>query len=229
MSKASDQHLGQLIRRKTLAGFLTVVPFGLAFLVCKWLFHFVEGIVTPAVFIGVKALGLPRPPSFFMTLLGVSIMILLFFLVGLASSHYFGKRLVAWSEALSNRIPIYRNVYNAVKQVVDTLSYMEKKAFQEAVLVEYPRRGMYSVAFVTNEIEGGVEGLTSESLLTVFVPTAPNPTSGFVIMVPRQDCMALDVTVEEAMRFIFSAGVVPVHRHATPEEVANAMHEPVGS
>lgn len=227
MSNEPSSHPAlQHIRRMTFAGFLTVLPIAFALVVCRWLFGIIDGFVSPAVHMVVQTLDLSPPPALFVTFIGIAATLLLFFLVGLGTTHYIGKEALRWTELLFQRIPIYRNIYNAVKQILETLTFMEKKAFQEAVIIEYPRKDMYSLAFVTNELPGGVEGLIEQRMLTVFVPTCPNPTSGYVILVPVEDCFELNISIEEAMRFIFSAGVVSI-AHRSIEGAAFAVEQTV--
>ena len=127
-------------------------------------------------------------------------------------------------ERIVDRMPVVRSVYGALKQILETVLHQSSNAFRQVVLVEYPRRGIWALAFVTSETEGEVQRRTSDRLVSVFLPTTPNPTSGFLLLVPKADVIYLDMTVEEAAKMIVSAGVVvPPDRtapgHVPPEPV----------
>jgi len=113
-----------------------------------------------------------------------------------------------------NKVPILRGVYKALKQILETVLAQQSNAFREAVLVEYPRRGMWVIAFITGRTQGEVQSLTEEEVINLFVPTTPNPTSGFLIFVPKEDIVKLSMSVEEALKMVISGGIVtpPDHR-----------------
>jgi uncharacterized membrane protein len=121
---------------------------------------------------------------------------------------WFGHRIVGTWERLLNRIPFFRSIYQATKQLVDTLSRGEAGHFRKVVLVEFPRKGLYTVAFVTGETRGEPAARTGQTCVNVFVPTAPNPTSGYYLMVPEVDIIPTDMTVEEAFKLVLSGGLV---------------------
>ena len=128
----------------------------------------------------------------------------LFFVGGLARL-YVGRRVIEWYESFLKRVPIVSSVYAGLKQFLETIFSDNKAAFSQAVLIEYPRRGIYSLAFVTNETS---PIHSKPDLVSVFLPTTPNPTSGFFLMIPRVDIQYLNITTEEAFTMIMSAGLV---------------------
>ncbi|MDH5412197.1 MAG: DUF502 domain-containing protein, partial [Alphaproteobacteria bacterium] len=114
-----------------------------------------------------------------------------------------------------NRMPIIRSVYGASKQILETVLKTQSNAFRQAVLVEYPRRGLWAIAFITGRTEGEVQNLVADDLINIFLPTTPNPTSGFLLFVPRDDLILLDMPVDEAIKMVISGGIVtPPDRRA---------------
>ena len=119
-----------------------------------------------------------------------------------------GRRLVAFWESLLARIPLVRTLYSAVKQIMEAVLATDAKSFRKVLLVEYPRKGVWSLAFMTSDDLGEVQDKTIANVISVFIPTTPNPTSGFVLMVPESDVIELDMAVEEGLKMIISMGVV---------------------
>lgn len=141
--------------------------------------------------------------------LSVIIVVLALLLTGMAVTNIAGQWLLSQYNRLFSNIPIVKSIYNSVKQVSDTLFSSSGQAFRQAVLVQYPREGSYTIAFVTGKPSGEVAShLPSPDMLTLYVPTTPNPTSGFMLIVPRADVIELTMSVDEALKYIISMGVV---------------------
>lgn len=152
--------------------------------------------------------------------LGVIITLMLIFIIGLITKSYIGGKLVGIGEWFVDKIPVVRSIYQATKQLVEAVFGDKSRSFKKVVLIEYPRKGLYSLAFVTGESRGEVQTRTVQNCINVFIPTTPNPTSGFYIMVPEDDVKHLDMTVEEAFKLIISGGIVsPPEKHAKTGEV----------
>ena len=139
---------------------------------------------------------------------GLLMAVLLVFVTGVLAANFIGERLVGWWELLLNRIPIVRTIYSSVKQVSDTILSPNGQAFRKAVLVQYPRQGMWTIAFLTGTPGPGVAEHLPGEHVSVYVPTTPNPTSGFFIMLPKADLVELDMSVDAALKYIVSMGVV---------------------
>ena len=138
--------------------------------------------------------------------------------IGALTTVFLGRSLLRISERLLHRMPFIRSVYSATKQIFQTILAHKSEAFRQVVLIEYPRRGMWALGFVTSHTEGEIQNLSGDDLVNVFLPTTPNPTSGFLLFVPRNDTVVLTMTVEEAAKTIISGGIVtPPDRR--PEEV----------
>lgn len=143
-------------------------------------------------------------------------------MVGWAAKNYLAAQFIAWSEGLLDRLPIVRSVYNGIKQIAETMLTQSRSSFSKACLVEYPRRGAWAIAFVSTEARGEVGArIPDDDVLSVFLPTTPNPTSGFLLFVRRSDVIMLDMTVEEAAKLVISAGLV------TPEFKGKSAVTPV--
>jgi len=139
---------------------------------------------------------------------GIILAIFILLITGMLAANLFGRRLVSFWEAILNRIPLVRSIYNSVKQISSTILDSKGKSFRKVVMLQYPRKGLWSIGFLSNEdVSTDIEGL-EEGLVAVFVPTTPNPTSGYIIMTPREDITELDMTVEEGFKFIISMGVI---------------------
>jgi uncharacterized membrane protein len=147
---------------------------------------------------------------------GAVLTVLIIFVTGLLTRNFIGKKLVYVWELLLTRIPIVSSIYSSVKQVSDTLFSSSGNAFRKAMLVQYPRQGSWTIAFLTGAPGGDVKNHLVGDYISVYVPTTPNPTSGFFLMMPRSEAIELDMTVDEALKYIVSMGVV------APEYVASA-------
>lgn len=153
--------------------------------------------------------------------LGVILTVLLVVLTGLIAANFFGRKLVSAWEAILSRIPLVRTVYGAVKQITQSLFSDASQSFREVVLVEYPRREMWMLAFVTGDTPKKFMSVVGEDLINIYVPTTPNPTSGFYLMVPPKDLKRLDIPVEVGLKMILSAGVVnPLDDPVEAEKIA---------
>jgi len=149
--------------------------------------------------------------------LGLLITILFLTLIGFVTANVLGRTLVRIGERIVARMPIIRSIYGALKQLFETVLSQSSRSFREVVLVEYPRAGAWSIAFVTADTVPAVRAATAEDAVTIYVPTTPNPTSGFLLFVPRGDLVTLDMTVDEGFKFLISGGIVaPPDRAALP-------------
>ena len=192
------------MRKYLIAGLLVWLPVGVTILVIKLLVETMDRtlLLLPPAWRPAELLGFDIPG------LGVALSVSVVFATGVVFANFLGRRLMAFWEALLARIPLVRTIYTAVKQVTETLFSSSSQSFRQVLLVEYPRRGIWSIGFQTNTELGEVQAKTGEEVLAIFVPTTPNPTSGFVLMVPRKDVVALDMSVDEGLKMIVSMGVV---------------------
>jgi uncharacterized membrane protein len=150
--------------------------------------------------------------------LGVLILLVFITLIGALTAGFLGRIVVNFGEQILSRMPVIRTVYSAIKQIIETVFKDQSNAFRHAVLVEYPRRGVWTIGFLTGTTEGEVQNLILEDVVNVYIPTTPNPTSGFLLYVPREDIQMLHMSVEEAVKMVISIGlVVPPDRRSESE------------
>ena len=139
--------------------------------------------------------------------LGVLLAAILVLTTGMIVANFLGKRLVVSLEHFLARIPLVRSLYAAIKQIMEAVLSTDAQSFRKVLLIEYPRKGVWSLAFLTSDNLGEVQAKTSSEVISVFIPTTPNPTSGFIIMVPKDDVIELDMAVEDGLKMIISLGV----------------------
>lgn len=150
--------------------------------------------------------------------LGLIVVLIFLTLLGMITANFFGRSLLNLGERLVNNLPVVRTVYGTLKQIFETIISQSSMSFREVVLIEYPRRGLYAIAFVTAPTKGEIEARMDEDMINVFLPTTPNPTSGFLLFVPKADVTYLDMSVEEGVKYVISAGLVtPPHELAEAE------------
>jgi len=205
-------------RANFLTGLVVVVPVVLTIWLTWAFITFVDAKVVPWV---------PAPYNprtyFDADIPGFGLVIFLVFtsIVGYLAKKVFGRQLIRAAEDFVARMPIVRSIYNAVKQIVETILSQSKQSFSQACLVEYPRRGLWAVAFVATETKGEIlERTGGQEMVSVFLPTTPNPTSGFLLFVPKADVVLLDMTIEEAAKLVISAGLVVPPTKAEREAAA---------
>ncbi|WP_324669180.1 DUF502 domain-containing protein [Geochorda subterranea] len=190
----------RVIRRWFIAGLVVLLPVIVTIWALAFGFNLLDGLWRSL---------LPHLIGRYVPGVGALLTVTLTVAVGAVATNVIGRRLIGWGESLLERIPVVRSVYSTAKQIVDVLAGGQKAAFQRVVLVEYPRRGLYTVGFVTStDAPAAATEAVGEELWSVFVPTSPNPTSGWVVMLPRSQCRVLHVTVDEAFRYIISGGVL---------------------
>ena len=192
------------IRRWLLAGLLVLVPLAVTVWLLNWIISTLDQTleILPGDWHPDKLLGV-HIPGF-----GVLLALVIVLSIGAIATNFLGKKLVSWWDALLNRIPIVRSIYSSVKQVSDTLFSENGNAFRKALLVQWPRPGVWTIAFQTGMPGGDVINHLQGDYLSVYVPTTPNPTGGYFVMLPRADCIELKMSVDEALTYVISMGVV---------------------
>ncbi|MEL7026526.1 MAG: DUF502 domain-containing protein [Pseudomonadota bacterium] len=207
------------LRASFLTGLVVIAPIGLtvwliwtvAGWVDSWVLPFVPSYLRPDQYIGINLRGI-----------GVFIFLIFTVFVGWMAKGLIGRSLLRWAEGLVDRMPVVRNVYNGLKQIAETVFNQSDTSFEKACLVQYPRKGIWAIAFISSEARGEVrDGIeTDDETVAVFLPTTPNPTSGFLLFVPKADIVELKMKVEDAAKLVISAGLV--YPNGTPELPANS-------
>jgi uncharacterized membrane protein len=188
------------LKRYFLTGLLVITPIWGTVLILKTLFVTVDSILGEAVS-GIV------PPQYNVPGLGIAALVLLIFTTGLLAANFIGGQIVKWWEEWLNRVPVVRGIYSTLKSMTDILSFKEKDRFNRVVLIQFPKNGHYCFAFVTGVTRGEIQDISPDPLLNVYVPTSPNPTSGYFLLVPEKEVMPVDISVEEAMKLIVSGGL----------------------
>ena len=203
------------LRRYLVAGILVWAPLAVTYLLLRFAVGLMDRtlLLLPQQFRPEELLGFQIPG------LGVILTIVVLLTTGLLAANFVGRAAVGVWESLMNRIPVVRSIYSAAKNFAEMVFSDSSQSFKRVLLIEYPRKGVYSLAFQTATELGEVQGRTGEDVVCCFVPTTPNPTSGLIIIVPRKDITILDMEVDEALKMIISLGVVvPTwHKNTTVE------------
>lgn len=208
------------LRRYIIAGLLVWVPLGVTLFILNLVVGMMDRtlLLLPADYRPENMLGFHIPG------LGIVLTLVVLIVTGVLAANLVGRRLVHFSERILDRIPLVRTVYSAAKNFAEVLFTDSSVSFKKVLLIEYPRKGVYSLCFQTSTDLEEIQARTSEDVICVFIPTTPNPTSGFILMVPTRDVIELDMDVEAAVKMIVSLGVVVPQwvrrKHAV--ELANA-------
>jgi uncharacterized membrane protein len=195
------------LRASFLTGLVVIAPVGLTIWLIWSVIGWIDGVVLPLVpytfqpeqYIGINLRGV-----------GVIIFLLFTILVGWVAKGLLGRTFIRFGENLLQNVPVVRSIYSGVKQIAETVFAQSERSFEKACLFEYPRKGIWAIGFISTTAKGEVaeRATTSGDLVSVFVPTTPNPTSGFLLFFPREDIIELDMSVEDAAKLVISAGLV---------------------
>ncbi len=199
-----------------ITGLLITTPIALTWFILNFLFKNLDAL-SPTFTRWLILLGAPIPEGYKIPFLGVIMTLFIVFLVGALTTNIFGNKLVQWGEFIVHKIPFVRRIYSGTKQVVHSLTEADTKSFSRVVLIEFPRKGMHVIAFVTSESRGEVQEKTSDRVVTIFVPTMPNPTSGFVIFTPEEELTDISMTIEEGIKYVISGGIVRPPQRDAPQ------------
>jgi uncharacterized membrane protein len=214
--------LGAILKKYFLTGLLVFIPISLSIYILK--------IVSTTADRLVGLLPLQYDPSTYLPFhipgLGFIITLIVIFLVGLVTANFVGRKLVDGIGLLFSRIPLVRTVYSGAKEIVQTFILDRPSQFRQVVLVEYPRKGTYCIAFVTGSPSGELASKVGADFVNLFVPTTPNPTSGFYILVSREETIPLNITIEDAFKLIMSAGMSVPARQIDPPKGGDQRGKP---
>ena len=191
------------LRNYFISGLLFWIPLALSVIVIKFSLEFINELV-PTKYLPETLFNLNTdfPGS------GIVLVLIIILITGVIVSNFLGRKLVELWERILNKIPGFRNVYNVLKKVSDTVFNSSTESFRKAFLIQYPSKGIWVIAFQSGDYKGEAESIIGEEMINLFVPTTPNPTSGFFVMMPKKDVFELNMTVEEAFKIVISAGVV---------------------
>jgi len=213
------------LRRYIVAGILVWLPIGVTLFLLRILVGMLDRslVLIPEQYRPEEIIGFAIPG------LGLVLTLLILLITGVLAANIVGRSMVSFWESLLERIPVVRSVYSAAKNFAEIVFSDSSQSFKKVLLIQYPRKGLYSLAFQTSSNLGEVQGRTGEEVICTFVPTTPNPTSGVIIIVPRKDVIELDMDVDEALKMIISLGVVvPTWRNDKTPELPLVMPDEPG-
>lgn len=211
-TRAKSGFLARL-RAYFLAGVLITAPIAITFYLAWAVVGFFDAQVTPLI---PKRYNPATYLPFAMPGLGLLVTFVILTMIGWLTAGFMGRIFHRVVERIVDRLPVIRNIYATIKQIFETVLAQRSNAFREAVLVEYPRRGIWAIGFITGRTEGEVQNVTEEETVNVFLPTTPNPTSGFLLFVPKTELVPLSMSVEEAIKMVISGGIVTPPDRRTP-------------
>jgi len=227
----SQHSAGPLARLRAyfLAGVLVTAPIGITAALAWWIVEFIDSQVVPLI------PGRYNPDTYFREYLGVEfglpglglvVLVIAITLIGFLAAGLVGRWVFGIGEKMLDRMPIIRSLYKLTKQIFETVLRNQSQAFRQAVLIEYPRRGLWAIAFLTADTKGEIREKLAKDHVNVFLPTTPNPTSGFLLFVPRDELIVLDMAVEDSVKLVISAGIVTPPPAANPSEPSLNLPDP---
>ena len=219
--------LNRRIRNVFITGLLITLPIALTYFILQFLFKNLDAL-SPVFTKVLIDLGAPIPEGYRIPALGLVITLLIVLAVGWFTTNFFGKRLILLGENIVGKIPFVRRIYKGSKQVVQSIAHADTRAFRKVVLIEFPRRGMLAIGFVTGEARGEVQKNTCDDVLNVFVPTMPNPTSGFLVFAPPEELTEIDMSIEDGVKYVVSGGIVTTERLKITEAKDIKIDQPTG-
>ena len=205
--KAVFMKLGSKIKAYLFTGILVTAPVAITFYMAYkfvfWIDSMVGKLIPPSIHEYLVMYNIPMVPG-----LGLVVLIGLLIFVGMFAAGFLGRFFMSLGEWIVYKLPVISSVYSLLKQVFETFFSNKTQAFSKVVLLEYPRKGIWILGFVSSETKGEVKNKLNEEMLNIFIPTTPNPTSGFLIFVPKKDTIELDMSVEQGLKFVISGGIV---------------------
>lgn len=227
-SRSGKHSLVGRLRNYLLAGIIVTAPVLITFFIIWQIVDFFDDTVSqliPARYNPETYLPFSLPGLGFLFMLG------LLTLIGWFTAGFVGRTIMRAGEQILHRMPVVRSIYGTLKQIFETVLAQSSRSFREVVLIEYPRRGLWAIAFVTGPTRGEIQRRSPEQLVNVFLPTTPNPTSGFLLFVPARDLVHLNMTIEDGMKLVISGGIVSPpgqhdgERQRTPAAAPSASHQ----
>ena len=211
------------IWKNIVGGFFLMIPLATTLIVVFWIFEKIDSILPNII-----GTVLPVVPKEWITGLGFILLLVICYFVGIAAKNYFGNIIIQTGNAMIAHIPLVNKIYLGVQQIIDSVAGQKKTLFDKAVLLEYPKKDSYCIGFVTSATTGEIPRKVNAEMVSVFVPTTPNPTSGFLLFLPKSEVIELDMNVETAIKTVMSAGVVNTdqikqtnHMYVIPKQIKN--------
>ena len=214
------------IRKTFLTGILVLAPITLTIYIFYLLFRTIDGILSHVIaqfLVEQLSLGDLQTP---IPGLGFLALVVLIFLTGAIARNYMGRKLISVGDYIVTHIPLINRIYIAIREISEAILSEKREIFKKTVLIEFPRKGFYSIAFLTQDTKGPIQEALPNDMVSVFLPKTPNPTSGFLLFVPKTDVIELEMSVEDALKLVISGGAVQLKDYESPGTV-KAHHEKI--
>jgi uncharacterized membrane protein len=214
------------IKKTLLAGLLVLAPISLTLYILYHLFRLLDGILANTVvtllrdWIGLEKPSAPVPG------LGILAILALLILTGILTRNFLVRKFIAVGDTIVARIPLINRIYIAIREISEAFLSEKREVFKKAVLIEYPRRGIFSIAFYTQDTTGPVQNTLKEDVVSVFLPTTPNPTSGYLLFVPKKSVTDLDMSVEDALKLVISGGSIHLKEFGPASPLTRSENNP---
>lgn len=208
-------------KKNLIAGLLVTIPAGLTYMILSFVITRVDRAMAPLIQGAFGPQGLYFMEEWYIPGMGFLLLGIFIIGVGLFGTNFIGKKVVATGEKILHKIPVVRVIYTSIKKVVDTISLTDTASFQKMVLITYPREPLKTLGIVCCNTPAGIEDAADQKMLNVFVPTSPNPTTGFLFMVPKKDAIEMDMSVEEGLKMIISFGMTSPEVQDTTQNINN--------
>ncbi|MBN2415600.1 DUF502 domain-containing protein [bacterium] len=210
----------QNIRKTLVAGLLVLAPITLTLYILYTLFRFLDGFLMNSIVRFIARQVFHTTVDVTIPGLGILALLALLLLTGTIARNYFGRKFIRIGDSIITRIPLINKVYTALREISEAILSEKREIFKKAVLFEYPRQGMYSIGFFTQDTSGPVQESIPEDVVSVFLPTTPNPTSGYLLFIPKKSIRELDLSVEEALKLVISGGSIHIRRNDSQQAVS---------
>jgi len=197
----------QYFQRALITGILAALPLAITYWFLTYIFKKFSGFFLPYLIMLMEKFNLTIP-LYVQKIISFSIIIFLLIFIGMLAKNYLGRKILGLIQSIAENIPIVRSVYSSIRQIVDAFQTTSGSSFKKVVIIEYPRKGIYTMGFITKDSSDFLNEATGEICSNIFVPTTPNPTSGFILLVPKKDIIDPGIPIEQGIKFVISAGLV---------------------
>jgi uncharacterized membrane protein len=207
-------------QRALIAGVLATLPLAVTYWFITFVFKKFSGFVLPYLEMAMVRFDIVIP-LYVQKIISFSIIIIVLIMIGLVAKNFIGRQILALIKSIAENIPIVRIVYSSIQQIVEAFQTTSGSSFKKVIMIEYPRKGLYSMGFITKDSSEFLNEATGEVCVNIFIPTTPNPTSGFILIVPKKDVLDPGIPVDQGIKFIISAGLVEPFDKANKEKMMN--------
>jgi uncharacterized membrane protein len=224
MSEIKEHKPRNTFRNIFISGLLVLIPIAATAFILVFLFNMMDGWLAPVGGEVLRSFGFKIPPEYkHIPGFGIVATLLLIFVTGLVANNFIGRKLLQFGDQILKKVPIVKSIYSAMRQAVNSFSMTGSNAFQTVVMFQYPRPGIWAVGFLTTPSLNAARKIAKQELVNVFLPTTPNPTSGFFLMIPKHEVHVLPITAEEGLKLVATVGLIQIEKVVSPAVAKNAI------